>query len=140
LNRISIGPTIYGMKCTNSTSLNSQSWKTRKTPVKWRTKNGLNCVPFIYSFLASQPRNSIPSVTNPPAEKWVEDNFQKEVRSRVFLIFCYLQWNWVSHFLIEKWKRFFFILRLRNPSLTFFLTVFFYSMCFEDGHRCFCVA
>jgi hypothetical protein len=119
LNRISIGPTIYGMKCTNSTSLNSQSWKTRKTPVKWRTKNGLNCVPFIYSFLASQPRNSIPSVTNPPAEKWVEDNFQKEVRSRVFLIFCYLQWNWVSHFLIEKWKRFFFHFKIEKSKSHF---------------------
>ncbi|EFX64662.1 hypothetical protein DAPPUDRAFT_117982 [Daphnia pulex] len=75
LNWISIGPTTDGTKCTNSTALNSVEFAAvlkNANQMKDEEWAKLCPVPVHLLVLASQPRNSIPSVTNPPAEKWVE--------------------------------------------------------------------
>ena len=98
LSWISILPTAAGMRCTSSTASNLQSWK---TPIQWRTKSGPNCAPFIYSSLASQPRNSMRRVTNLPAEKWVEDNSLKEVSSRMSV---YYSSSWKCVCICRVWR------------------------------------
>ena len=110
LHWISTWHTTVGKKSTSSTEENFQSWK---TSVKWKTTNGPNCVRFIYSSRAFQPRNSIHRVINLQAEKWVEGNFLKEVIILIIHV-CRIPIKFFALLYAEYGKAFFDFFYIKN--------------------------